>query len=101
MTLVCGIAVDRIVAIPPHTLWMGGQRQLCTDVPLPLARMWLCGPKWRRGFEVEAQKRSFRKSRLVVSFEADIRERICEELRPGVVAQWSDPYERFGLRRSA
>ncbi len=31
-------------------------------------------------------------------FEEDVRERLFEELRPGVVAMWADPLERLGVR---
>lgn len=89
-------------------------RQICSADDLPILRTLICGPDWRKGFEVRRRRaseiwphvgrvrsRRARKTVLAFTFEQDIRERICEELRPGVYAQWSDPYEWLGLRRSA
>lgn len=40
--------------------------------------------------------RPMRRSRSDVN---EVRERVLEELRPGVVAQWVDPFERLGVVR--
>jgi hypothetical protein len=41
--------------------------------------------------------RAGRKFVLVFTFEDEVRERVLEEIRPGVFAQWSAPLERLGL----
>jgi hypothetical protein len=53
---------------------------------LPMPRVFLLGPRWRR-FLVEGTKHDY-------DFADDVRERVLEEVRPGVVAMWSDPRER-------
>lgn len=55
--------------------------------------MVICGSKWRHFF-YEPGSRELRDV-----FYEDVRERVCEELRPGVTAMWSDPHERLGMRR--
>lgn len=47
---------------------------------------------WLRGRVCDQLRRQ-------LHFIDDIQERVCEEIRPGVFAQWSDPFERFGLER--
>lgn len=64
------------------------QRVMLTNAQhagLPLLRVWMKGRSHRH---------------LTWSVEEEIRERILEEeLRLGVTPMWSDPYERFGVRR--
>jgi hypothetical protein len=50
---------------------------------LPLLRVWMRGRSRRY---------------LTWSVDEEVRERVLDELRPGVVAQWSDPLERLGIR---
>jgi hypothetical protein len=49
------------------------------------------------GVETRQLVRTGRRVR-VYDYELDVRERVLEELRPGVVAMWADPLERFGVR---
>jgi len=51
-------------------------------------RVFLVGPRWRRLFGVIG---------LLYDLEPDVREQILEELRPDVVAIWTDPREQLGL----
>lgn len=79
---------------------------------LRMPRVWMHGPKWMRSFGVREvllvdilpdRMRPYfdpKRKGLTWSFEDDIRELITEEIRPGLVAQWSDPLERIGLCRS-
>lgn len=60
---------------------------------LPMLRMVICGPKWRQFF-YEPGSREVRDV-----FHEDVRERVLEEVRPGVYAQWSDPFERLAIER--
>ena len=76
--------------------------------PLPMARVWMRGPKWKRAFDVRHGLLAdvdpvvaARFGRPGVKFwwydfELDVRELVLEEIRPGVVAEWTDPYERWG-----
>lgn len=65
-------------------IMMGAARY--TDARLPLVRVWMRGPSHRR---------------LRWNIEEDVRELVLDELRPGVTAMWSDPYEIvLNLRRS-
>jgi hypothetical protein len=75
---------------------------------LPMPRVYMHGPKWRRFFDVqerpiaeidpEAAKlhRPGRKL-LWFSLEDDVRERVLEPLGFDRYAEWSDPRERLGL----
>jgi hypothetical protein len=77
---------------------------------LPMARAFLTGPRWRSTFDVQKRSlaeirppwwrhvRSGRKWVWVFTLEEDVRERLLEELSPGVFAQWSDPREWTGMR---
>lgn len=80
--------------------------------PLPLARVWMRGPKWKRAFNVthralvDVDPEAARDRRPLQAktywwydFEHDVRELVVEEIRPGVLAEWSDPFEQFGIRR--
>ena len=77
---------------------------------LPMPRAFMHGPKWQRHFGVRAllvrempppgidvNRGDFSDARryLAFTFEHDVRELVVKELRPGVVAQWSDPLERW------
>jgi hypothetical protein len=75
---------------------------------LPALRCFLHGPKWRRHFgitetpiaEIDPNAARFHRpgrKLLLFTLEADVRERIQEEIRPGVYAEWSDPRERLPL----
>jgi hypothetical protein len=76
--------------------------------PLPLARVWMRGPRWKRAFGLQhlayshvnppsaEHQNPTDKMFWWYDFEDDVRELVLEELRPGVVAQWSDPRERIG-----
>jgi hypothetical protein len=71
-----------------------------------MPHVWLHGPRWIACFGVQRvparqifpdfvpSNRVF----LVYSFEQDLRELMCAELRPGVYADWSDAREQLGLR---
>lgn len=89
-----------------------GQRRVYNLEQLPLPRCYMCGPKWRRLFDVEERLLADirpesaiyhrpGKTILVFSFEHDVRELVLEELRPGVFAMWSDPRERVVAARKA
>jgi hypothetical protein len=60
--------------------------------PLPMSRVWFHGPKWQRAFDLQHDEKSW-----WYDCEPDVRERVCEEIRPGVVADWCDARERLGL----
>jgi hypothetical protein len=65
---------------------------------LPMPRVFLHGPRWRRLFDVRELliDDEFGVRRVwVYDLEADVRERVCEEVRPDVFAEWSDPRERL------
>jgi hypothetical protein len=73
---------------------------------LPMAGVWMRGPKWQRAFNVQCRRIAevepaeavhYRPSQTFwwYDFEADVRERVLDEIRPGVVAEWSDPRERL------
>ena len=76
---------------------------------LPMPRAWMHGPRWQSHFGVTQRPiadvdppwasrcRAGRKFVLVFTFEDEVRERVLEEIRPGVFAQWSAPLERLGL----
>jgi hypothetical protein len=74
-------------------------RRLWNADHLPMPRVFMIGPRWRRHFGVKSEPRAFRSSKLTFTFEPDVRELVLDEIRPGVYAQWSDPFERLGLRR--
>lgn len=87
---------------PPRT---GGGRRLFSLDRLRV-RVWMWGPRWRRAFGVREvplteiapesvpyHPRARGKTLLVFSLEDEVRERVLEEIRPGVYAQWSDPRE--------
>jgi hypothetical protein len=73
-------------------------------------RVFMYGPRWQRHFDVQrrpvadidpeaARYHRAGKRLLIYDVEADVRERVLEELRPGVVAQWVDPRERLARRK--
>jgi hypothetical protein len=82
------------------------RRLHCLD-RLPRVSVFMHGPRWRRTFDVREVALALprvdgdRRVRrvLVYDFEADVRERILEELRPGVDSMWVDVYERLGMVR--
>jgi hypothetical protein len=72
-----------------------------------MPRVWMWGPKWRRGFDVRnpliaevhpesAKYHPPRRRLLVYNLEPDVRELVCEPIRFDVYAEWSDPRERWG-----
>lgn len=66
-------------------------RVLCgraTYDQLPMPRVWAFGSQLRQFLMPIGD------TRAGYSFEDDVRERVLEEVRPGVVAMWSDPRER-------
>ena len=62
---------------------------------LPRLRIWVSTPSWL------AWKKFVRSGDACVGHreiaQEVVTDRICEELRPGVLAMWSDPRERLGL----
>jgi hypothetical protein len=71
---------------------------------LPMARVYMHGPKWRRWFEVRevpiaeidpdaAPLHRPGRKLLVFTLEEDVRERVCEQLGFDRYAMWSDPRE--------
>lgn len=88
-----------------------GTRRIWSYDRLPMPRAFFHGPRWRSHCGVTS--RDIRevapwaapyhpngRRLLVFTFEPDVRELVLEEeLRPGVTPMWSDPYERFGVRR--
>jgi hypothetical protein len=84
------------------------RRCWCVD-RLPRVRTLMLGPRWRQAFGVEQrpiaeinppwamQVRADRKWVLVFTLEDEVRERVLEEIRPGIFAQWSDPREWLGV----
>lgn len=76
---------------------------------LPTVRCFMCGRGWRSHFGVEQRPiaavkppwwplcRLSRRWVLVFTLEEDVRERVLDELQPGVVAMWSDPRDWLGL----
>jgi hypothetical protein len=73
-----------------------GHRRVWVFDNLRMPRVWMTGPKWRRYFGVrDACHRIQRMSMLIYSFEDDVRELVLGplEIRPGVYAQWVDPWE--------
>jgi hypothetical protein len=74
-------------------------RRLWNDDNLPMPRAFMIGPKWRRHFGVRSERRAFASTKLTFTFEDDVRELVLEQLRPGTVAEWSDPLEWLGVRR--
>jgi hypothetical protein len=84
---------------------------------LRMPRVWTHGPQWKRSFgvrevplvdllapgerekfDLESHPKLLRPV-LTWSFEEDLRELIQEEIRPGVYAEWSDPFEAMGLQQ--
>jgi hypothetical protein len=85
--------------------WLGyrGTRRIWSYDHLPMPRAFMHGPHWRRYFDVRRNVRArgqepvaqeLEDAMLVFTFEDDVRERVLDEVRPGVVSQWSDPLER-------
>ncbi len=77
---------------------------------LPMPRAFFRGPRWKRECEVRevpiaeidsvaARFHRLGRKLLVFSFENEVRERACHEIRPGVSAEWSDPLEQLGIAR--
>lgn len=72
--------------------------------------VFMTGPRWRSHFQIrevpiadvvppdQISWHPRGKKILMFSLEDECRERMCEEIRPGVFAMWSDPYERWGTR---
>ncbi len=66
--------------------------------PLPMARVWLRGPRWSRGLTkeilpaIEGRPLASRR-RLVYDFADDVRELVCERIQFNRVAMWADPRE--------
>jgi len=72
--------------------------------PLPMAGVWMRGPKWKRAFhlthralaDVDPEAARVRrplqaKTYWWYDFEDDVRELVVRsELRPGVIAEWTD-----------
>jgi hypothetical protein len=85
-------------------------RRLAVLETLPMPRVFLRGPRWQKHFNVQrrpiadvhpwsAESRRPGKTLFVYSFLDDVRERVLEQLRHDVYAEWSDPRE--GLQRLA
>lgn len=67
-------------------------RQQQVRAPLPMPRVFLFGPRWRR-FLMTYQTHTGRVAHhpRVYDFEPDVREFVVRtEIRPGVIAEWSD-----------
>lgn len=60
---------------------------------LPMVRAFMYGPRWKKHFGVAFKFVAFPADGRVLAFtlEDEIRERVLDEIRPGVIAQWSDP----------
>lgn len=82
----------------PHT------RRMWSVDDLPMPRVFMHGPRWRSAFGVSEipiavldpeRAHWHRPGRKLLTFtlEEDVRERVCVEIRPGVVAEWMDPGE--------
>jgi hypothetical protein len=72
--------------------------------PLPMARVWMKGPRWRRAFGVTRRKSCappepghplMKRTYHFYDFTEDVRELACEEIRSGRYAEWTDPREQF------
>lgn len=84
-----------------------GHRRIYVLDGLRTSRVWMHGPRWRSSFGVREVPlvdllhppcvSNTKRKVLTWSFEDDIRELMLDEIRPGVFAQWSDPFERIGL----
>jgi len=85
----------------PSPVW---HRRLFPVNHLPMPRVWLQGPKWRRLFDVKnvpiaeidrLAARYHRPGRKVLTYDfaEDVRELVCEQIRFDVFAEWCDPRE--------
>jgi hypothetical protein len=92
---------------PRRRALIGGGTQLFS-LDYIRVRTWMWGPRWRSLFGVRhvplvevnpiaAPYHPADKKVWLFTLEDDVRERVLEEIRPGVYADWSDPRERFGL----
>lgn len=77
---------------------------------LRMPKCWMHGPRWKQRFDVREQLLSdvsptsagyhqIGKKVLTFTFEDDLRELMFQEIRPGVLADWSCPWEQLGLER--
>lgn len=64
---------------------------------LPLATVRLLGKRWFKFLpKLERREDGTRiKRRWMYDLEEDVRELVCEELRPGIYAEWADARERI------
>jgi hypothetical protein len=101
VTLIENLTLDRRTGRPRRSL-----RRMWSLDQLSMPRAFFTGPKWKRLCGVEERPiadvlpeaatyhRPGRKL-LLFSLEDDVRERVLEELRPGVYAEWTDVRERW------
>jgi hypothetical protein len=74
----------------------------CGDERLPALRVALYGRRWwrlctgARG-ELATLFDVYVGELIYPHIEEEVRERIVEEMRPGIASMWSDPRERLGL----
>lgn len=89
---------------------LSGVRRLWTNDRLTMPRVLMVGPRWRSHFGVRAVPiaefnpaavgyHARTKKVLVFTLEDDVRERVLDEIRPGVAAMWSEPREQVGVHR--
>src|SRR5688572_10839193 len=93
----------------PRRPYRGGKSRIWSIDDLPMPRAWFHGPKWKPLCGVTQRPiaevnppwanrvRANRRFVLVFTFEEEVRERVLEQLAPGVFAMWSDPREQLGL----
>lgn len=81
-------------------------RRMWSSDELPMPRAFFRGPRWKRLCDVRevpiaeidpvaAKYHRPGRKLLIFTFEDEVRERICEQLRFDVYAQWSDPRDRL------
>lgn len=92
-------------ALPPRRARprvIGGGARLYSADRLRV-RVWMWGPRWRSAFGVTRVPIAEFDPRVaplfrpgtklsVFTLEEDVRERVLDEIRPGVYAMWSDPW---------
>jgi len=81
----------KYVILRPHAAWTHFFRHL------PIASVRLLGKRWYQFLpKLERREDNTRiKRRWQYDMEEDVRELVCEEVRPGVYAEWSDARERL------
>jgi hypothetical protein len=107
LTLVTRVSTER-QAVQRKQRRRASTRRMWSLDDLSMPRAYMRGPRWRSMFNVRevpiadidpqaAQYHRPGRKLLMFSLEADVHELVQEEIRPGVFAEWSDPYERLPL----